>query len=172
MNNLISINNVLQKIANFVKFGSDSTQTKLCHAKSAKWISNNLDKNNYYLALWGVEKEGSESYVFHSGILTPSLEINTSYYPGTSSQKINSEDLSLEIPNKSLKLLELMTIEEFKNTYLSGEIVENTVSSDLGITVAAVDKSKQKYKDNHIYNEPDLKLNKLVSTLVKEHYSN
>lgn len=156
-----SIPFTLEKIANIVKNGVKDTQKQLCHAKTANWIANNLNKNSYSIVLWG---DAGSQYVFHSAILTPDNELEMSYYSGAPDHKL-LPNLDLLLDNgEVLKMLYKNTIGNFKNYYLKLE--EDTNSADLNIRLATVSDTKlhknREIEDKTVYNKPDLNIKQVV----------
>jgi hypothetical protein len=146
---------IYSKIADIVVGGVKPTQMKLCHANTATWVKDNLEKVNYKIALWGEKETGD---VFHSGVLSPENNIVSSKYAGVPKHSLNSKK-GLELPNNvSLDLLDEITVLSFISDYLE-KLYENTTTADLDIGLPVVGKEDHVVnKNKRIYNEPDLGL--------------
>lgn len=146
---------IYEKISDIVVNGVKTTQLKLCHAKTATWIANNLQCVNFNLVLWGVGED-----VFHSGILSPSGELISSYYSGAPKHSL-TPDQGLLIPNgEVLPKISEISIADFISQYLN-KLHEDTTSVDLNVGLAVVDKEDEFVKKNKvIYNEPKKNLSK------------
>lgn len=149
---------ILEKISGFVKNGVRPTQSRLCHARTGKWVSENLDKEDYEIFLWGTAGD-----VFHSAVVDPLGKLEMSYYSGAPHHELASDGRLLLDNGESLELLYRITVGEFNSRYLG--VTENTTSVDLNIGLAVADKA---HKNRAVYNEPDLKI---TAGLKRYHHS-
>lgn len=158
MPNLLSPTWILEKISGFVKNGVRPTQNRLCHARTGKWVSENLDKEDYEIFLWGAAGD-----VFHSAVVDPSGKLEMSYYSGAPRHELAPDGRLLLDNGESLDLLYRITVGEFKTRHMG--VTENTVSADLNTGLAVADRA---HKNRAVYNEPDLKL---TAGLKRYHHS-
>lgn len=154
-----SIPFTLEKIANIAKNGVKDTQKQLCHAKTANWLSQNLNQDEYKIALWGIN-----DYVFHSAILTPDNDLEMSYYSGVPDHELmNNGDLLLDNGEIIEKLYEI-NVKDFKKTYLKLEEDTHSVDLNLGLAVVSdteLNKQRQK-EDKTVYNMPINNLKQII----------
>jgi len=157
MPNLLSPSWILEKISGFVKNGVRPTQSRLCHAKTGKWVSENTEQSDYEIFLWGIGGD-----VMHSAIVNPEGQLEMSYYSGEPDHTLMPDGSLLLDNGESLQLLYRITVGDFASRYLG--LSENTTSVDLNTGLAVAGKTR---KDKAVYNEPDHK----ITAGIKRHHN-